>query len=206
MTNFVMSWRTFDVMTCFWRHDVFDFIKYFTWHTFLTSWRIFWRHYAHYELFNVCLTSWGTFLTSWGTCWRHDELFDALFDVMMHFLILWCVLTSWRTFWSHDVMMHFLILWCVLTSWRTFWRHDELFEVMTNFLRHFLTSWWTLWRHDKPFDVITYFSRCNVFFLRHDELFDLMTNFLTSWRLFLTSLRVFQVITCFSLHYVFFTS
>ena len=146
MTNFLnhdiclTSWQTFYIMTYLWLHD-----------KLLTLWQSFWRH--------------GVFLMSWRTWWRHNELCDVItfffnnkLDIMTSFFtscrtfrtflfeIMMKLLTSWQTFWHHDVFMTswriFDVTNCLtscrmlhlLTSWRTFWRIDTLFDLMTNFL------------------------------------------------------------------------
>ena len=122
-----------------------------------------------YLIFQTGLTSrtfdaMANFLTS-----RH------IFDAMTNFLTSWSVL---RTFWCHGVFLTSLrIVYIFLTSWRTFWRHDVLlsswirtwrvFDVMTNFY----------WDHDY-FWRIFHIMMC---FWRPDELFDGMTNF---WSVF----------------------
>ena len=159
MTNFLTSWqiltswRLFDFMINFWSHDKpLDVMTCF-WcnHELLTSW-LFWRHD---ELFGVMTCFWfyvtslcdilTNFVTSWRTFWLFKVMMDALrFDGITNFLTSWHVLTSWQTFWHHDV---FLISWQTFDiflsqdlfwmSWRTFVRHDELVDVMTKFW-HFL--------------------------------------------------------------------
>ena len=154
MTSFWCYGEIVDVMTL-WLHD-----KLFTsWHIcdcydkLLTLWQSFWRH--------------GVFLMSWRTLWRHNELCDVItfsfnnkLDIMTSFFtscrtfrtfrtrfeIMMKLLTSWQTFWHHDVFMTswriFDVTNCLtscrmlhfLTSWRTFWRIDTLFDLMTNFL------------------------------------------------------------------------
>ena len=214
---FLISWETF------WRHDVFltprhifdvmmifDVMTYFWCHddlwrndVFLTSWcnidvtTNFLTYFWHYD---ELLTSWRTF--SWHdvflmlerTCWSHDELFDIM-------TYSWC----------HDVPL------CVclsvrddskVTSW-IFFRHDGLFDVTTyschNHKLFYLMTYF--WCHD-VFDVMTHFltsgstSLCHSIFLwHHDKLF-CQDVFLTSWqffswRNFLTSWRIYDVMTNF---------
>ena len=116
------------------------------------------------------------------------------------------LLTSWQTFWHHDVFMTswriFDVTNCLtscrmlhlLTSWRTFWRIDTLFDLMTNFLcswhiyfiisgtkyneNVFLMLWQTFWCHDM------FLMSCMMNFLTSWHIFDFITNFLTSWRIF----------------------
>ena len=106
---FLMSWRThwrhgkvFDIMTCFWHHDeVFDIMTYFSAMTNCLMWTC-WRVDEYVRVMTCFCTWWRTPLTSW-----------RISDVIRK------VLTSWRVL-CHDVF---------LTSWRTFWHHDV-------FLRH----------------------------------------------------------------------
>ena len=127
---------------------------------------------------------------------------SRIFDIMTNILTSWRVfddmtfdvfLTSWRTFWHHDIFLTSCrvlpTLWChdvFLTSWRTFWRHEELFGVMTCFFyvmtnigRHdvFLTSWRTCWVSWRVFEVMT-------IFLSSWHISKVMTNILASWRIY----------------------
>ena len=143
MTNFLTSWRVFDVVTYFWR--ICDVMACFLCHDeVFEDMPLLWRHY---ELFDVmtCFDIMTNFVTSW-----------RVFDVMANGLESWRVvdvmnnlLTSWRIF---DVMTNFL------TSWRVL-RNDELlalwrvFDLVMHFLSflnftNFLTSWRTFWRHN----------------------------------------------------------
>ena len=119
------SRQTFYIMTYLWLHD-----------KPLTLWQSFWRH--------------GVFLMSWRTWWRHNELCDVItfsfnnkLDIMTSFVtscrtirtflfeIMMTFLTSWQTFWHHDVFM---------TSWRIF----DVTNCLTSCrMLHFLTSWLT---------------------------------------------------------------
>ena len=67
-----------------------------------------------------------------------DTIEIALFGVVTNFL------TSWRTFWCHDVF---------LTPWWTIWR---IFDVMT-YWRYDVVLTHTVLRWDELFDVMTYF-------------------------------------------------
>ena len=165
--KYLMSWRSFDVMTYFWCHDgLIDAKTYFL--------RTFWHH-------EVFLTPWFNFdVTTKRVCslmyfWRNDECFYEPYDIMIILDVMLHFWTSWLTLWRHDehfnVMIHFwrhdinvqnpywrqkvciFYIWCYdvffnswcnfdvttnfLMSWRTFWCHDWI-----------LTYWKTFWRHD----------------------------------------------------------
>ena len=143
------------------------------------------------------------------TCfWRHAFIFEVTYFllygkllVFMTFLVSWCVLTSWWTFWRHDafdVITNFLLIaWCTfrnfdvmtcfLTLWHIFWRHYVLsifLDLMTCFLIYFLTFWCTFrrynvllmhWRtyghYSVHFGVITYFLQSWRTSWRHDLLY-----------------------------------
>ena len=154
----------------------------------------FWMSWHVFHVMTHLLTSWQT-LDVMVCFWCYDELCDFFlcdktFYIMTYFwsndgfvfgsndepFTITNLLTSWQTFWHHDV---FLISWqtfgIILTSWQIFWRHDKLFVVMTS-----------CWRHGEPFVLMTYF--------------DIMTNMLTSgqtvWRHdFLKSWRVYDITT-----------
>ena len=108
MTNFLTSWGIFDVMINFWCHDVF-----------LTSWTF----KCHDYFFGIMMF-----------VWRHDELLSHKYVMTSKKFVMTsktrydakkCImtfLTSWRTFWCHEI------------SWRAFWWHDVLFNLT-------LTSW-----------------------------------------------------------------
>ena len=138
--KYLTSWRLFDVMRTFWRHDdLFDVMMTFltSWWHFLTSWRTcfdtmknfvtyFWRHDNPVDSMTCYLAWWRdfyvmrNFLTSSHFCVRHDELFDVMTHfLMMYFFMSWRTWPSWRIF---DVVANFL------TTWHTFW---HVFHVMT---------------------------------------------------------------------------
>ena len=175
MTNFLTSWRAFDVMTIFsalWRSLTW-------WQTFLSSWRIF-------DLMMILLTSWCVFYvmtffsTSWHFCWRHDVFFHFMANFLSStFLVSWCVLTSWWTFWRHDA----------------FWCHNELsfdimmyfrcYDILFNFMTYILMSWrifHIFWPHDVfldlLFNILMYFSTLyctfDVIFRRNDVLLNII--------------------------------
>ena len=89
MTYYLTSWRTLDVMTYLWCHDIiltswhkFDIIKYF------------WHHDIFLTYFNGPLISWCNFdaMTYFLT--------SNCFDVMTYFLTS-NSFTSWCTIWRH---------------------------------------------------------------------------------------------------------
>ena len=87
--------------------------------TFLTLWHTdFWDKKS--RVVDVMTNFWRH-----GVFWSHDELFDVM-------TCLWChgvCLTSWWTFWRHDICLTFFdVMTC-------FWRHDKLVGVMTCFYR-----------------------------------------------------------------------
>ena len=91
---------------------------------FLTSWRLFWLY--DIQIFEIKKSRVVDVMTNFwrhGVFWSHDELFDVM-------TCLWChgvCLTSWWTFWRHDICLTFFdIMTC-------FWRHDKLVGVMTCF-------------------------------------------------------------------------
>ena len=112
-------------------------------------------------------------------------------------------LTSWWTFWRHDML---------LTVWRT------CFGVITNFM----TSWRIIFFRfrDEPFDIMTYFWHDNELVWHHNELFDIMTYFwhhdecfdammcswcyddffFTSWRFLRLHDEFVYFVTCFWSH------
>ena len=154
----------------------------------------------------------------WRTWWRHNELCDVIMfsfnnklDIMTSFFtscrtfrtflfeIMMKLLTSWQTFWHHDVFMTswriFDVTNCLtscrmlhlLTSWRTFWRIDTLFDLMTNFLcslhiyllfREQNIMKTCFWCYNKPFDVMTGFW-CHAWwtFWRHGIFLTLLQTF-----------------------------
>ena len=94
MTNFLTSWRIFD-MACFWRHYKFFYVM-----TFLKSRQTFWRHDT---LFDIFFTT--NFLTSWQIFWRHDvflvknlltswHIFDATTNLLMSRLTFWRIFSN----------------------------------------------------------------------------------------------------------------
>ena len=125
MENSFDVMKGFEDMTYFGRHDApFDVMT-----NFLTSWCVlyvmirFWCHWRH----NIFFTSWQP-LTSWQTFDVMTNLLTS-WRVMMNMFKQWrtlchhnMILTSWRTFF--DVIANYLTSWYVLTSWRTYWSHD----------------------------------------------------------------------------------
>ena len=124
MTNFLTSWRIFDVMmyfltswlvyvmTCFWCHDVF----------LAPPAEKQWI-FSNAELSVVCL--------SVCLCVRPWRVFDV---IMCFFYITTCL---WRhdELWCHDMFLGvFDVITNFLTPWCTFWYHAKLFDVMMYFL------------------------------------------------------------------------
>ena len=103
MTHLLTSWQTLDVMMCFWCYDELCDAVFF----------------CVIKLFYIMTYFWSNDGFVFGS---NDEPFTIT-----------NLLTSWQTFWHHDV---FLISWQHLEY---FWRHDKSCDVMTNFL-----AWWRL--------------------------------------------------------------
>ena len=197
-TDFLKSWRVYDIITNLWRHIKHNVSNIFD------------------VMVNV-LALWK-FLMTWHTIWCHD----TLFDVMTNFLTSWCVLCfkanvvlSWRIPWPAYIVLAFFVIilgtkyyenvsLMSLTLWYIFyfmvdvWRHDKPFVIMPCF-------WWTFWRHGKFVDVMICFWHHDVnkfvdvmaCFWHHSKFVDAMTCFwlhsitfwsmlhlLTSWRTF----------------------
>ena len=108
------------------------------------------------------------FLTTWRTFWRHDILWRHTY-LLMYFLV------SWHTLWCHGVLFDVIVYFChqdaTLPSWRPFWYNDVLFEVMTYFFTAYIL-----------FDVTTAILTLWSTFCRHDTLFNII------WRIFHTFL------------------
>ena len=85
------------------------------------------------------------------------------FDGITNFLTSWHVLTSWQTFWHHDV---FFISWQsfdIVLSQTCFGCHEELSNLLTTW-----QSFDTLWSNNEPFVIL-------MCFWHFYELFDIMT-------------------------------
>ena len=178
-TDFLKSWRVYDIITNLWRHSKHSVSNIFD------------------VMVNV-LALWK-FLMTWHTIWCHDTLFDVMVcsllqgeccvvmtysmtclycpDIFLHHFgnkILWK-----RVFDVIDIMIYFLFYGRRLTSCHVF---DELFDVMANLL----TSWYV-------FDIMTstnlltswrvFFCKLTYFWL-HCITFWSMLHLLTSWRTF----------------------
>ena len=115
-------WTSWCTLSTFRRHDVqFDVRAYYLHHDVtLMSW-------CKFDVMTHLLTSWfildimPNFFITWRIfdvmmlVWRHDVSFDVI-----------------RYFWLHDIFL--MYIWCqnkTLTSWHTFWCHDVLIDVMT---------------------------------------------------------------------------
>ena len=119
---------------------------------FLTLWRAcltFWRYDVLFDVMTYFLTSWRTFfvvMTYFLTISRTSDITYLMAYFFSHLGVLYSLLFEvWRIFPQ------------VLTSWLTFWWHDvhldgmtDLFDVMTYFMTYVLTSLralYTFWWH-----------------------------------------------------------
>ena len=142
MTHLLTSWQTLDVMMCFWCYDELCDAVFFCVIKLFYIMTYFWSNDGFVFGSNDEPFTITNLLTSWQTFWHHDV-----------FLISWqtfgIFLTSWQILWRHDKLFG-VMTYC--------WRHGELFEVMTNLLSSWriLTSWRTCWRQGKLFDVMTF--------------------------------------------------
>ena len=114
MTNFLRSWRVFDVITNF----------LMAWRVFM-SWRTLWRHDVLFYIM-ACF-------------WRHDKICDvitclwshvALFHVMTCFWRHDVFLTSLRTFFCQNALFDVTVLTC-------FGCHDAFFNDGNTVNNHF---------------------------------------------------------------------
>ena len=143
-TDFLKSWRVYDIITNLWRHNkhnvsnIFDImVNVLALWKFLMAWHTIWRHDTFFDVMTNFLTSWCVLLLQGECCvvmtysmtclYCPDKFVDAMTCFWCHSKFVDAMTCFWRhsiTFWS---MLH------LLTSWRTFWCHGS-FDDMTHFL------------------------------------------------------------------------
>ena len=174
-TDFLKSWRVYDIITNLWRHNkhnvsnIFDvMVNVLALWKFLMTWHTIWWHDHFFTFHDLLILSWIFFSSFWEqnimkTCfwchWHNDIFFYFMVDVWRHdkpFVIMPCF---WWTFWRHGKFVDVMIC---------FWHHDvsKFVDVMTCF-----------WRHSKFVDAM----KC---FWLHNITFWSMLHLLTSWRTF----------------------
>ena len=180
-TDFLKSWRVYDIITNLWHHNKHNVSNIF------------------YVMVNV-LTLWK-FVMTWHTIWCHS----TLFNFMTYFMT--CLLLSWHLFFIISGAKYFEnVCLMSLTSWyfwlrdkTYFWRNAKLLYRPDIFVHHFGNK--ILWK--RVFDVIDIM----IYFWFYGKLLTswqtfchhamFLINFLTSWQIVLTSWYVFDIMTNF---------